>query len=98
MVTAKRGLGQTALVTGASIGTGLDLAECFAEDGYNLILVAGSEAALHRGSTRLSLEHGVENGSTCRATCAGTGRPNESEAADMHESCSPMREFSDCVR
>jgi uncharacterized protein len=48
-VTRKRiGDGQTALVTGASMGIGVDLAECFAKDGYDLVLTARSEAALER--------------------------------------------------
>ena len=46
MARKRKGEGQTALVTGASGGIGLDLAECFAKDGYGLILTARSEAAL----------------------------------------------------
>ena len=55
----RRGEGQTALVTGASMGIGVDLAECFAKDGYDLILVARSEAALREVAGRLSATHGV---------------------------------------
>ena len=42
------GLQQTALITGASGGIGLDLASLFAADGYNLILVARSAETLGR--------------------------------------------------
>src|SRR5262245_45886596 len=55
----RRGEGQTALVTGASMGIGVDLAECFAKDGYDLILVARSEDALKDVADRLSATHGV---------------------------------------
>src|ERR1700675_2903927 len=60
MTRAKRGVGQTALVTGASMGIGVDLAECFAKDGYDLILTARSEAALRDVAARLSTEYGVK--------------------------------------
>jgi uncharacterized protein len=50
---------QTALVTGASVGIGVDLAECFAKDGYDLILAARSETALKEVADRLAEKHGV---------------------------------------
>src|SRR5262245_1876735 len=49
----------TALVTGASTGIGVDLAECFARDGYDLILVARSDRALREVADRLAGKHGV---------------------------------------
>jgi len=52
--------GQTALVTGASMGIGVDLAECFARDGYDLILAARSEAALEQVAERLSGKYGIQ--------------------------------------
>lgn len=60
MARRKPGKGQTALVTGASAGIGVDLAECFARDGYDLILTARSEAALTEVANRLSAAHGVK--------------------------------------
>jgi hypothetical protein len=60
MTDDKRGVGQTALVTGASAGIGIDLAECFAQDGYDLILVARTESALREVAERLSKTYGVK--------------------------------------
>src|SRR5258706_6946692 len=60
MKEQRRGIGQTALVTGASMGIGVDLAECFAVDGYDLILTARSESALEDLARRLTKEHGVK--------------------------------------
>ena len=59
MSNEKPGAGQTALVTGASMGIGVDLAECFAKDGYDLILTARSAAALQEVAARLSKTHAV---------------------------------------
>src|SRR6187549_2940189 len=56
----KEGQGQTALVTGASMGFGVDLAECYAKDGYDLILTARSAAALDEVASRLSSAYGVK--------------------------------------
>src|SRR5262245_38140144 len=60
MPDKRRGEKQTALVTGASTGIGVDLAECFAKDGYDLILAARSEAALKEVADRLAGTHGVK--------------------------------------
>src|SRR5258706_10571834 len=49
-----KGEGQTALITGASSGIGLELARCFAEDGYNLVLVARSAGTLEAEASKLA--------------------------------------------
>lgn len=59
-MAAKKGLGQTALVTGASMGIGVDLAECFAADGYDLVLTARTENALRDVGDRLAVAHNVK--------------------------------------
>jgi short-subunit dehydrogenase len=60
MANEKPGVGQTALVTGASVGIGADIAECLARDGYDLILTSRTEAALLEVSRRLSSTFGVK--------------------------------------
>jgi short-subunit dehydrogenase len=60
MAAAREGDGQVALVTGASMGIGVDLAECFARDGYNLILAARSGEALKEVASRLASTHHVQ--------------------------------------
>lgn len=60
MANARRGDGQTALITGASTGIGLGLAECFAKDGYNVIITARSEAVLNDIAGRLSRDSNIQ--------------------------------------
>jgi len=59
MARKKQGEGQTALITGASGGIGLDLAECFARDGHDLILTARTGPALKQAADRLAGEFDV---------------------------------------
>lgn len=67
---------KTALVTGASVGIGYELAKLFARDGYNLILVSRDEARLKRVAAELESLH------ACRVTVmprdlAVAGAPDE---------------------
>jgi short-subunit dehydrogenase len=59
MSRTRTGQGQTALVTGASAGIGVDLAECFAQDGYNVILAARTESALRDVAERLTTTYSI---------------------------------------
>ena len=60
MARKKPGAGLTALVTGASAGIGVDIAECLAKDGYDLILTARTEAALQEVAGRLASTYDVK--------------------------------------
>jgi hypothetical protein len=71
MTATRRGDGQTALVTGASMGIGVNLAECFAADGYDVILTARTEPALRTLADRLAKEHRV----TATPIAADLGSP-----------------------
>jgi len=59
MTTAPKPSHQTALITGASGGLGLELAGLFAKGGHNLILVARSGDKLKALAKELSSRHGV---------------------------------------
>lgn len=50
----------TTLITGGSAGIGAALAEEFAANGHDLVLIARREEALRRVADRLAAEHGVE--------------------------------------
>ncbi len=59
MPQGRPGAGQTALITGASAGIGVDLADCFARDGYDVVVTARSADALQQVADRLAKQHGV---------------------------------------
>ena len=50
---------RTALITGASAGLGRELAQLFAADKYDVVLVARRRDQLEELATRLAAEHGV---------------------------------------
>ena len=60
MARKRKGEGQTALVTGSSAGIGVDLAECFAKDGYDLILAARSQDALNEVAAKLAEKYKIK--------------------------------------
>ncbi len=47
------------MITGASGGIGADLAEIFARNGYNLVLLARNEAALEQHASRLKTQYQI---------------------------------------
>ena len=53
------GKNQTALITGASVGIGRELAKLFAQDGYNLALVARNRPRLAQFADELQRQFGV---------------------------------------
>ena len=81
MARKRKGEGQTALVTGASMGIGVDLAECFAKDGYDLILTARSEKQLNEVAASLAAKHKVK--ATAIAIDLGVPGNGEKLAAEI---------------
>lgn len=52
--------GKNVLITGGTSGIGLELARLFAQDGYNLVIVARDEAELAATAELIKKEHTVE--------------------------------------
>jgi short-subunit dehydrogenase len=51
---------KTALITGGTSGIGRELAKCFAQDHYNLVLVARSQDELTQTAAELQQQYGVQ--------------------------------------
>ena len=66
---------ETALITGASSGIGLELARLFAKDGCDVVLVARSEGKLRELAAELERDCGV----TAHVIALDLGRPNAAE-------------------
>ncbi|WP_187260648.1 SDR family NAD(P)-dependent oxidoreductase [Pontibacter beigongshangensis] len=71
------GQGKTALITGASNGFGMEFAKLFAQDGYNLVLVARSEDRLKELGYSLQDEHQLEKVSIITSDLARPESPQE---------------------
>jgi len=65
---------QTALITGASSGIGLELAKIFAKNKYNLVLVARGEEALKKAKDAIQKQHRVNVKILAKDLTAATSR------------------------
>lgn len=59
MATDNNNQKKFALITGGTSGIGYELAKCFAEDKYNLVLVARSQDELQQKANELTQQYGV---------------------------------------
>ncbi|MVM41366.1 SDR family NAD(P)-dependent oxidoreductase [Spirosoma sp. HMF3257] len=73
------GTGKTALITGASSGIGQELAKLFAQDGYNLVLVARSDDKLDRLAEVFKSNYGTQE-----ITVIGKDLATEDAAQDVY--------------
>ncbi|GAB3941211.1 hypothetical protein GCM10028805_04090 [Spirosoma harenae] len=72
--------GKTALITGASSGIGQELAKLFAQDGYNLVLVARSDDKLDRLADVFKNNYGTQ-----KITVIGKDLSTEDAAQDVYD-------------
>ncbi len=72
--------GKVAVITGASVGIGLGVAEAFASEGAHLVMAARQEDRLTREAKRIASDHGVRALPVCCdvATVDGVARLAES--------------------
>ena len=61
MTIPQKNTAGTALVTGASIGIGYELAKLFARDGHNLVLVARTRDQLESAAAQFKSDYGVDS-------------------------------------
>ncbi|WP_147205436.1 SDR family NAD(P)-dependent oxidoreductase [Segetibacter aerophilus] len=59
MATENNGQKGYVLITGGTSGIGYELAKCFAEDGYNLVLSARTEADLQQRASELKQQYNI---------------------------------------
>lgn len=60
MASENNGAKGYALITGGTSGIGYELAKCFAEDGYNLVLAARTESDLQQCASQLQQQYNVQ--------------------------------------
>ncbi|GAB3493376.1 hypothetical protein GCM10027341_08580 [Spirosoma knui] len=72
--------GKTALITGASSGIGQELAKLFAQDGYNLVLVARSDDTLNRLADVFKGNYGTQ-----QITVIGKDLSQENSAQEVYD-------------
>ena len=67
---------QTALITGASSGIGYELAKCFAQDGYNLVLVSRNADRLNEIANEFRNQFGLGKVTVVGADLAQVDAPS----------------------
>ncbi len=68
---------QTALITGASSGIGYELAKCFAQDGYNLVLVSRNTDRLQQIADEFRQEYQLKKVTVIGSDFAQTDAPQQ---------------------
>lgn len=86
---------EVALITGASSGIGEALAECFANAGFELVLVARNVEKLKSLSKELSRQHGVK----CQVASSDLSQPGAAQklAASMKRAKRPIDVLVNCA-